>query len=323
MLAIASMVERTKRRSRPRSWTRTSLSGRIRVAIWLLAAFTEASTGIEAPPRSEAAPQTALQVRFHEGLLSLEARHTPWKQVLTLIQQKSGIRFHPASSLTGSVSASVPALPVMQALERLFGPKTGFICRYPAGTVGRGAVPREVWILGQVRSGKTVSPTEHKLGVLPAPQNLASLLPGSATEDDATASVNQEADVIQHLTRMAQDEDPWTRMQALSALAQSDKGEAAEIEGALEAALDDEDPNVRGVALQTLASRGGPEATGQLRQALQDPDPGVRILAVESVAPGQAGRGLLEEALSDPNETVRAMAHERLEEEADRTNEGS
>lgn len=81
---------------------------------------------------------------------------------------------------------------------------------------------------------------------------------------------------------------------------------------ALDAALSDKHPSVRGAAFQALASRGGPEAMGPLWQALDDPDLGVRILVVESVAPGKEGEALLEEAPSDADETVRLMAAERL-----------
>lgn len=320
MAAMPSMLERTKCHFRQKGWTRTILSGQTFIAIWLLAACTEASSGAEVPHRSGTPAEQSLRVRFQEGLLSLEARHTPWKQVLTVIQQKSGIRFHPGFPLTGSVSVSVPALPVMRALERLFGPKAGFTCRYPMGAAKGPAVPREVWILGQVREGGVVPPKAGKLGVFPTPPDLAGLYSNAATEADATASANQGADVIPHLTRMVKDADPGTRVQALSALAQSDNGKAVEIESALETALDDADPNVRGAALQALMDRGGPKAMERLRQALQDPDPGVRMLAVGSAASGQAGRLLLDEALSDTDETVRVMATERLKREPGHAN---
>lgn len=195
----------SKGRSSRTGWTRTIPIGRILMASWLLAAFTGVSTAAEAPRRSDAPPRPTLQVGFQDGLLSLKARQTPWNQVLTVLEQKSGIRFHPAFALTGSVSASVPALPVMQALERLFGSKAGFICRYPVGATDGLAVPLEVWVLGQVREAGAESPK----------------------------------------------------------------------------ALDDEDPSVRGAALQALVSRGGPEPIEQLWHALQDPDPGVRILAIQ------------------------------------------
>lgn len=293
MAVIQSMVGRSSYYPCPASRTRMIPVSPMVIVICLLASLAEESIGAEASRRSDTLPEQTFRVRFHEGLLSLEARETPWKRVLTAIQQTTGVRFHPALSLTGSVSVSIPALPVMQALKHLFGPSAGFICRYPAGAYDKAALPREVWILGQVAQEGAASLTDDKFGILPAPQKPASLLPGPATEDHAKASASQEAEVIQYLTSMAQDEDPGIRVQALYALGRKDKGEAVEIQSALQAALDDEDPTVRGAAVQALASRGGPKAMGRLRQALQDPDPGVQLLALDSLASGQAAGQLL------------------------------
>jgi HEAT repeat protein len=84
------------------------------------------------------------------------------------------------------------------------------------------------------------------------------------------------------------------------------------VESALDAALTDKDPGVRGAAVQAIASRKGPAATEQLRQALKDSDPGVRTMAVDSVVPKEQGLALLQEALSDADELVRTIARDRL-----------
>ncbi|MGH8526040.1 MAG: HEAT repeat domain-containing protein, partial [Gammaproteobacteria bacterium] len=257
-----------------------------------------------------------LSVRFQDGLLTLEAAQKPWNQVLKEIQQETGMRFHHAFPLKGSVSVALAGLPLTQALEKLFGPQASFIFHYPPGVSGQLAVPRDVWVLGTVREGAAESPRQAKLDshdrALPVPEEPESLSQLTEAEGDLTDPAFDDPEVIAQLTVMAEDKDPGTRMQALAALAQSGKAEETEVQIAIDAALSDEDPSVRGAAFQTLASRGGPEAMGSLWQALEDPDPGVRILAVESVAPGKEGAALLEAALSDADETVRIMAAERL-----------
>ncbi|MGH8532406.1 MAG: HEAT repeat domain-containing protein [Gammaproteobacteria bacterium] len=284
------------------------------LSAWLLTAAPEARSGENATKRFDAAQ--SLRVRFQDGLLSLEAARKPWTQVLKEIQQETGMRFHHAYPLKGSVSIFLAALPVTQALEQLFGPQASFIFHYPPGVSGQLAVPRDVWVLGTVREGAAESRRQAKLDshdrALPAPEEPESLSQLAEADAGLTDPALDDPEVIAQLTAMAEDKDPGTRVQALSALAAAGKTEEAEVQTAIDAALSDKDPSVRGAAFQALASRGGPEAMGSLWQALEDPDPGVRILAVESVAPGKEGEALLEEALSDADDTVRVMAAERL-----------
>jgi hypothetical protein len=56
---------------------------------------------------------------------------------------------------------SFTALPVKQALERLFGPEASFMFRYSEGRPGPLAVPQEVWVLGKVQGG---GPEPRKTG---------------------------------------------------------------------------------------------------------------------------------------------------------------
>ena len=51
-------------------------------------------------------------------------------QVLKDIRQETGMRFHHAFPLKGSVSIFLAALPVKQALAQLFGPEASFIFHY-------------------------------------------------------------------------------------------------------------------------------------------------------------------------------------------------
>ena len=213
------------------------------LSTWLLTTARAASSGENETKLFDATQ--ALRVRFQDGLLSLEAAQKPWTQVLKEIQQKTGMRFRPTFLLKGSVSISVTALPVAQALKQLFGPQASFIFHYPPGVSGQLAVPREVWVLGTVREGAAESLRQAKL---------------DSHDRGLTDPARDDPEVIAQLTVMAEDKDPGTRAQALAALAQSGRAEETEVQTAIDAALSDKDPSVRGTALQTLASRGGPEA---------------------------------------------------------------
>ncbi len=283
------------------------------VTTGLFPTLASANATEESLPRPPVTANAAPSVRFQNGRLSLQATQSSWKDVLDAIQAQTGIRFHHAYPFQGSVSASFTGLSVGQALARLFGPEAGFIFRHPPNGSGSPSTPNEVWILGQLKEGGSAS-ARHGAhasahGAIPIPQEQPSR---GESEGDASGSMLDENDVIQHYTKMAEHDDPAVRIEAVSALGQSGKSDEPEVHNTLDAALSDKDPSVRRAAFQGLASRGGPEAMGSLWQALEDPDPGVRIMAVESVAPGKEGEALLEEALSDADEIVRVMAAERL-----------
>lgn len=261
-----------------------------------------------------------LQVGFQEKLLSIDAKQEPWETVLEEIREKTGIRFHASVPLAGSVSLSIPPLPIRQALQRLFGPETDMIIRYG----GDAGLPKEVWIFGRLRAaGRENHPhvggkAEGGLGASGSDPSSAA---GQAPEGADVAGEPLEAegdtigakDAIDMLVEMAQDDDPAARVQGLSALADSGEADEGTVQSALDAALADRDASVRGYAVQALASRGGEEAMGHLWQALRDPDPYVRVMAVETVAPQDQGIALLQAALSDPDETVRSLARFRLQ----------
>ena len=283
------------------------------VTTGLLTPLASANANEEALSRSPVTVDAAPSVRFENGRLSLQAAHSSWKDVLDAIQARTGIRFHHAHPFQGSVTASFTGLSFEPAMARLFGPEAGFIFWYPPNGSGSPSAPKEVWILGQLKEGGSASARHGAHApahdAIPIPEEQPSTV---ESEGDASGSMLDENDVIQHFTKMAEHDDPAMRVEAVSALGQSGKSDEPEVRITLDAALSDKDPSVRSAAHQALVSRGGEEAMGSLWQALEDPDPDVRIVAVDSVAPGKEGEALLEAALSDADETVRVMAAERL-----------
>jgi HEAT repeats len=261
----------------------------------------------------------AQRVSLRGGLLSIHARQAAWAQVLHEITKQSGIRFHYAIPLEGSVTASFTDLPLKQALQRLFGPEANFIFRYPqkADQASPRGVPAEVWILGEVSGAgadASRSTAEHKSsasGSDATASNLPDQDDPSSVETENSQAEQQNIDTLLETTKA---EDPTLRMQALSALAASDKADETIVRSVLDAALADEDAGVRGQAVQALANREGSEAIGLLRQALRDSDPSVRLMAVDSIVPQEQGIALLQEALSDGDETVRYRAASKLKE---------
>lgn len=261
---------------------------------------------------------SAYAVHLYNNLLSIESKQMPWTKVLRAISKKTGIRFHYSIPLEGSVTVSFKALPMRQALERLFGPEAHFILRYPIGSgrpVEQGLVPLEVWVLGKVAGDIAGGTPERKSAELVteikgsqmADPDAEQEMPEDAPEPIPTPEEIQAAqEEIDSLIGMTKHDDPSQRLQALLSL--SGHVDAVTVRSSLETALTDRDANVRAYAVQTLASHGGPEAMGYLWQALRDPDPAVRIVAVQTAVPKEQGQAFLQAALSDKDENVRSIA---------------
>lgn len=269
-----------------------------------------------------------LSVDFRDGLLSVRARQGSWMNVLNEVSRKTGILFHRSTRLEGSVSLSFKDLPLKQALERLFGPEADFVFLHPRGALRPRVVPQQVWVLGTVWGGGSEAP--QTTGDSDRAELGSKAIEPSASQDrgiegrngkgeavaaeDAQGSLDlADPHVIDHLVEMTGNEDPVTRVWALSNLVSSGPENEGVVELALDLALTDQDASVRGYAVQALASRRGPEAMEHLWHAVQDPDPGVRMRAIDSVAPSNGqGIALLQETLSDVDETVRSLAAFRL-----------
>lgn len=262
----------------------------------------------------------AYEVNLQDNLLSIESKQMPWTTVLRAISKKTGIRFHYSIPLKGSVSVSFNALPVRQGLERLFGPEAHFILRYPIGSgppVEQGRLPLEVWVLGKVAGDIAGGTPGRKLaegvteiaGSPMANPDTEQEMPEDVLEPIPTPEEIQAAqEEIDTLIDLTKHDDPAQRLQALLSLSGHDKVDAVTVRSTLEAALTDRDANVRGYAVQTLASRGGSEAIGYLWQALRDPDPAVRIVAIQTAVPTDQGHAFLQAALEDKDEHVRSIA---------------
>lgn len=268
--------------------------------------------------RSGSLVSPSYEVNLQDNLLSIESKQMPWAKVLRAIGEKTGIRIHYSIPLEGSVTVSFKALPMRQALERLFGPEAHLILRYPIGSgrpVERGLLPLEVWVLGKV-AGDIAGGTPERKSAEGATETKSSSMANPDTEPEMPEDIAEPIptpeeiqaaqDEIDTLIGMTKHDDPAQRLQALLSLSGHEKTDAVTVRSSLETALTDRDANVRAYAVQTLASRGGPQAMGYLWQALRDPDPAVRIVAVQMAVPKD--QAFLQAALSDKDEHVRSVA---------------
>lgn len=261
---------------------------------------------------SQAPELQTLRVRVNKGLLSLQAIHWPYIEVLDALQKETGIRFHYSIPMAETVTLAFKDVPVQEALKRLLGREAQLMFRFPEGPsiAGRVRVPEDVWILGKV-SG----PIPEAGG--PADESAALVRKDgtSALADESQLDAEPETSElweVDSLVETMQSDDPSLRLEAISALAGSGQADQEAVKAVLHAALNDMDAGVRAQAVQALVLRGGAEASGYLDQAMRDQDPSVRMMALESVVPAEHGVDLLKQALSDSDPTVRAIAEARL-----------
>jgi len=276
--------------------------------------FADASLAAGSLERQSAAGTAPLDtttesISFRNGLLSVDVKKGSWATTLAKIKEQTGILFHCVAPLEGAVTASFEDLPVKTALEQLFGPEAGFVYRYTNAAeaeVPTGS-PAEVWVLGKVRSSSTDdSPSDAEQSLRQA----ASMAGDLDTKAGSEVRINDLS--TRQLMEMANSGNPAQRLEALSSLAEEGRGDQDISRSAFDAALTDKDPNIRGLAVQTLANRSGDEAANYLWQGLRDPEPSVRVMAVQTAKPDGHGLALLQEALSDPDESVRSIAAFRL-----------
>jgi HEAT repeats len=240
-----------------------------------------------------------VKVNFKNGLLSVASKAGTWRQVLNAITEHTGIRFHHALPLDGLVTVSFANIPVRQAIERLFGCEPDFVFRYDAKPNSSASFIKEVWISGNAENN-------NKLLIPVQVEQLA--VDNSSGNAEVTRT---EFDRLMELTRSS---NAATRVEALSILKESGTGDQEDIRADLAAALAEQDPKVRNLAVKAIASEGGQEAVSQLSRVLHDPDLSVRIAAIGSMPLEGGGSALLREALADPYGIVRSLAQDRLQE---------
>lgn len=150
------------------------------------------------------------------------------------------------------------------------------------------------------------TPTEHITVDNNALANaaIAPAVVGPSANDDTPPEVDTRT-----LINLATADDPAQRADAVAQLAVHAPKTDRAVRQTIQIALQDESPEVRAQAVFGLAGSDDAWAVAALEKALQDEDVNVRLMAVDSAG---ANAKLLQDALSDADETVRSIAALRL-----------
>jgi hypothetical protein len=255
------------------------------------------------PASAQIPDKEEASVQVIEGNLSVRAQDMRQDDLLKLISEKTGIRFHAETPLDQKASVSFQGLGAEAALREILGSGANLFFRYGQAKAKRPSVfPEDVWVLGKDSSGSAELPafsTAREIG----PEN-----PPAApqTVDVKPMNGEEKAATLERLRSGSSEE----RVQAMARVFEDGKAGEDEVRAALETATNDGDPQVRMMAMQALANL--PDGSRYVHEALHDPDAGVRLMALASLSPGTEDAHLVREALNDPDQAVRSQAEEMV-----------
>mgnify|MGYP003595216500 CR=1 FL=1 len=126
--------------------------------------------------------------------------------------------------------------------------------------------------------------------------------------DGAASNATVAEDIAKHATSVK----PGERVGALSQLATKGAVDGASAQKILQAALRDQDANVRAQAVHAVVQQGCADTVLFLGQALNDSELPVRLMAVDNLHADEDGSQLLERALDDEAEAIRELAAAKL-----------
>jgi hypothetical protein len=253
-------------------------------------------------------PLADLVISSNKGSeLQLEVRQMPMVEVLKMIAAKTQVPIHYSVLPDGLVTATCVGSTLKQVLECLLDRKADLIVRYPRNadkSESKGQLA-EAWVLGSRLDG-TVARLD-----CPLTDKASSAL--SLEQSQQALDTKAKPNPSDALLKIAQSKDVAGRADAIGALLNVGNKDDPQIHEMLEAAIHDEDANVRAQAVSTLThwSSDTESISAALGEAIHDDSADVRLMAVDGITDDV---GLLQQAVNDSDEVVSSMAAIKLEE---------
>jgi len=255
--------------------------------IFLAALLLAATTDAASTSLSKSKPL----IGFEKGRISVKAVDVPLKDLLSEIEEKSGIVIDLRDSQAAAKRSSVdfknllPALAFREILQDL-----NFAFFYSGTHLARVLILLQGDQAPKARSELT---NPNDLGGWFRQAGNGALKPGGA---------------LRLPQKNSKDSDVTTKLDAIEAMADSDDPKSI---AALGEALTDQNRKVKEAALQALADKKGATVTQMLRRGLNDPDPEFRIDVLEILA-DRGDLDSLRTAVADRNREVRERAADLL-----------
>ena len=242
--------------------------------------------------------------------MELEVRQAPLVRVIEEISKATGIRSHYSVLPEEPVTATCAGDSLQQVLECLLGSDADVMFRNPGATARDAARgwPEEFWVLGS-------SFANGRGKGAPDTGRCSAAAGHDSGRSEAIGTVRRDPPLpdAAGLLEMAAADDPQQRADALSRLVADGGVDEGDLRQVLEQALSDSDAYVRTKAVYGLARLEGQDGITHLQAALQDRDPSVRLMAVDSAGSDARSVALLEQAVGDDDDVVSALAQAKLE----------
>lgn len=244
-----------------------------------------------------------------DGSIDFQQRGRDWylhsqqanlANILTEITAKTGVRIHYSVLPDAPVSSTCVGTSVKVVLQCLLGDKVDMAFRDPDAVKGSHPQSQEVWLLGSSLADADACEK---------PSNRTNVLPNTVTQTPQEAAEPSAEEKLTFRKQMAASSDPQVRSQAIAYLAANVGPEDKEFRQILDAALRDENAEIKGQALVSLVAwEGEQSAMPELQQILLESDESMRLMVLQLVTE----KSLIQRALHDESIKVRQFAALKL-----------
>ncbi len=246
-------------------------------------------------------PNGSVEFRQQDGQYFFRASNADLKSALESIESQTDLRIHYSVLPVAIISATCVADSIQQLLHCLLDGKVDMAVRETQGRNSTSAL--EVWLLGSAITGVDTSCTSGE------PHHPASGPSASAYSKEGDEPSDEQK--LEFRKQMAVSGTPDQRTQAFSYLASNADSEDRDVRQIFEAAIAEDNVEVKSQALAALIRwEGEQQASAQLQQALHDPEVSVRLMALQHIDESTA---LIRQMLRDEDETVRQFAAMKLQ----------
>jgi hypothetical protein len=255
--------------------------------------------GCESSKKEGVSANASFVLSFKDNYLSAKAEKIPLGSVLEELGRKANLKISMESSIVKDIiTVEFKNLPLEEGIKRILQNRN-YMLTYADSHSSNGGVLAQVIGIKVVQDGSGLAMTQADSGTR------------TAVFAGGKKKARPLEDVIKEVSEAP---DAFSRIIALKEL--SDWGGDPKALPVIVAALRDDDPNVRKVALDLIEDSDNPPVEPIANVALNDPSPQLRISALELLADTneEAAGSYLKRASNDSDPKVKKLAQELLKE---------
>lgn len=265
--------------------------------IWVIAVLLSAAVD------AATLPDGGIDFQQRGGEWYLHSQQANLANILKEITAKTGVPIHYSVLPDAPVSSTCVGTSVKGVLQCLLGDKVDMAFRHAGAINDSHTQSHEVWLLGSSLSGADTDTCQKSVAQ-------TNMQPESLTHTHQEVVEPSAEEKLVFRRQMAVSNDPQARAQAIAYLAAHTSPEDKEFRQILDAALKDDNAEIKAQAVSSLVAWQGEQAAiPELQQLLNDGDENIRLMALQVVT----DNSLLERALQDESAKVRQYSAVKLQ----------